>query len=130
MSQQGSARIALLTAIANRHTLVLSNEILSETSRVLREPRLLSLHGKTENDVYEFDCWLREASVIVPLNLLAHGPVRDANDILVLQTALSGDAETICTLDRDFFTPPASDFLALRNIAVLTDVQVLKRLQQ
>ena len=89
----------------------------------------MSLHGKTEEDAYHFAAWLRHASEIVLLDLISSAPIRDPGDIFVLQTALSGDADAICTLDRDFFAPPASGFLAQRGISVLTDVQLLQRLK-
>ena len=60
--------------------------------------------------------------------LLSGAPIRDRNDIFVLQTALSGEADVVCTGDRDFFTPPASIFLATCGIDVLTDAQLMRRL--
>jgi hypothetical protein len=46
----------------------------------------------------------------------------------VLQTALRGEADALCTLDRDFFEPPASIFLAGYGIDVLTDVELMRKL--
>jgi len=33
-------------------------------------------------------------------------PMRDRKDIVVLQTAITGEAEIICTLDTDFYDLP------------------------
>jgi len=35
----------------------------------------------------------------------------------------------LCTGDRDFFEPPASVFLASVGIAVLTDAQLVRKLE-
>jgi predicted nucleic acid-binding protein len=56
-------------------------------------------------------------------------PIRDPNDIIVLQTAMIGGADAICTTDEDFFGPPASAFLQSVNIPVFTDAELMRRLR-
>jgi predicted nucleic acid-binding protein len=56
-------------------------------------------------------------------------PIRDPNDIIVLQTAILGGADAICTTDEDFFTAPAAEFLRSVNLLVLTDVELLRRIR-
>jgi predicted nucleic acid-binding protein len=56
-------------------------------------------------------------------------PIRDANDIVILQTAVIGGANVICTTDEDFFNPPASVFLQSVNITALTDAELMARLR-
>ena len=56
-------------------------------------------------------------------------PIRDPNDIVVLQTAMIGGADAICTTDEDFFTPPASAFLQSIGILVFTDAELMQRLR-
>jgi predicted nucleic acid-binding protein len=65
---------------------------------------------------------------VIPLNPLTRAPICDRNDIFVLQTALNGEADVLCTMDRDFFTPPTSIFLASCGIAVLTDADLMRKL--
>jgi predicted nucleic acid-binding protein len=89
----------------------------------------MMVHGENEETIYNFTGWLRDAAEIIALNPLALAPIRDRNDIFVLQTALRGEADVICTGDRDFFEPPASVFLASVGISVLTDAQLLRRLK-
>jgi putative PIN family toxin of toxin-antitoxin system len=129
VSSQGVARDLLVAILVSDHTLVLSSEILFEAARVLRYPRLMAVHGETEETIYDFTGWLRSAGEIVALDPLAHAPIRDRNDIIVLQTALSGEADVLCTGDRDFFEPPASVFLASCGIDVLTDAQLIRKLR-
>ena len=125
-SSHGLAHELLLSILAGDNTLILSNEMLFEVARVLRYPRLMAVHGQTEEAIYDFTCWLRNAADIVALNRLESTPIRDRNDIFVLQTALSGEADVICTSDRDFFEPPASIFLASVGIAVFKDEQLIR----
>lgn len=126
---QGLAHELLLAILASDHTLILSNEMLFEVARVLRYPRLAMVHGQNEEAIYNFTGWLRDAAEVIALNPVTFAPIRDQNDILVLQTALSGAADALCTIDRDFFEPPASIFLASRGIDILTDAQLMRRLK-
>ena len=126
----GPARDLLLQLIAGPHTLVLSNEILNELARVLRYPRLQEFYGLSEARIYDFLGFLREVAETVTLNPLLIFPSRDANDIVVLQTAVLGDADVLCTKDEDFYGPPASEFLRKLGIAVMDDVSLLHRLRE
>ncbi len=128
-SSHGLARDLLLAIITGKHPLILSNEMLHELAKVLRYPRLMALHGLPEKRIYDFVDFLREAAEIVPLNPLFTAPIRDVNDIVVLQTAVIGEADVICTRDRDFFEPPASAFLKKLGIAVMDDIALIERLR-
>ena len=50
----GLARRLLLTILEGDHVLVMSNEILAETSRVLRYPRMRARHGMSESRIYDY----------------------------------------------------------------------------
>jgi putative PIN family toxin of toxin-antitoxin system len=128
LQPNGLASQLMLTIIAKNHSLLLSNEIVLEVSRVLRYPRMINLHAASEKDVYNFVGWLRIVAEMIAFDPFVPAPIRDESDIFVLQTALSGGAEILCTCDRDFFEPPASIFLESRGIAVLTDAQLMRKL--
>lgn len=130
VSQQGSANELLISLIKGGHRLVTSGEILFEVGRILRQPRMGSIHGKTEDDVYDFISWLRVTSYLVEVDIFPLAPIRDPGDVLVLQTAAMGRADVLCTCDRDFFAPPAADFLKKCGITVISDGELLKRLRQ
>jgi putative PIN family toxin of toxin-antitoxin system len=129
VKSHGLARDLLLAILSSDHTMILSNEMLVEVARVLRYPRLTMVHGQNDEAIYNFTGWLRDAAEVIALNSLALAPIRDRNDIFVLQTALRGEVDVLCTGDRDFFEPPASIFLVSVGIAVLTDVQLMRRLK-
>lgn len=69
--------------------------------------------------------WLK----IVTLNPLLIVPTRDVNDIIVLQTAIIGEADVLCTSDEDFYDPATIEFLAKIGIAVLDDIELIKRVR-
>ena len=128
-TKRGLARDLLLQIVESQHVLLLSNEMLHELGKVLRYPEMLSLHGLSEERVYEYIGFLREVAEIVPLNPLFTAPTRDANDVIVIQTAIVGEADLVCTRDKDFFEKPASDYLAKVGIAVLDDIELMRRLR-
>ncbi len=119
----------LLAIITAKHPLILSNEILHELAKVLRYPRVLAIHGLPEMQIYNFVELLRETAEIIPLNPIFTAPIRDVNDIVVLETAVLGEADVICTTDQDFFHPPASIFLHKLGIVVMDDIALIKQLR-
>jgi putative PIN family toxin of toxin-antitoxin system len=104
-SSKGLARELLINIVESDHILLLSNEILYELAKVLRYPRMLAHHGLSEKRIYDYVSFLREAAEIVAPNPLLVTPIRDVNDTVVMQTAVIGEADVLCTKDRDFFDP-------------------------
>jgi len=111
----GLARELLMNIVAGEHTLLFSNEMLHELARVLRYPRLREFYGLTENLVFDYVMFLRRSSEIVTLDPLVSAPIGDVNDIIVMQTAIIGEADILCTNDEDFFENRACDYLSNRN---------------
>ncbi|MCC6536450.1 MAG: putative toxin-antitoxin system toxin component, PIN family [Bryobacterales bacterium] len=112
------------------HRLVLSNALLAETSRVLRYPRLQTIHGKSEAEIYAFIGLLRSVAEMVQPDPLLPAPIRDPNDAIILQTAVLGSVDVLCTVDNDFSSPPAQAFLRAAGIEVLTARELLDRLRK
>jgi len=128
-SSQGLARQLLLEIVASRHKLLLCSEILYELARVLRYPRMQALHGLPETRIYDYIGFLREVSELVTTNPLLSVPIRDVNDIVVVQTALIGEADVICTKDDDFYDPGLTRFLTGVGISVMDDVTLMQRMR-
>src|SRR5207249_4202415 len=59
------ARKALNAVLEGHHTLLLSNEIMVETTRVLRYPRLQKLYALTDDELYDYAQFLQEVSQMV-----------------------------------------------------------------
>jgi putative PIN family toxin of toxin-antitoxin system len=128
-SSHGLARQLLLEIVTSRHTLLLSSEILYELARVLRYPRMQALYGLPETRIYDYIGFLREVSELVTLNPLLSIPIRDVNDVVVVQTALIGEADVICTKDEDFYDPGLTRFLTRVGISVMDDVTLMRRMR-
>jgi predicted nucleic acid-binding protein len=64
-SSTGLARDLLIGIVESDHILLLSNEMLFELAKVLRYPRMLKLHGLSEERIYDYIRFLREAAEIV-----------------------------------------------------------------
>jgi putative PIN family toxin of toxin-antitoxin system len=107
----------------------MSNEILAESSRVLRYPRMRVRHGMSESRIYDYVMFLQSVATMVRPDPALMTPIRDPNDIVVLQTAITGGAEAICTTDEDFFHTPALAFLRSVSILVFTDMELMGRLR-
>lgn len=103
--------------------------MLFELARVLRYPRLQKFYGLTEDLVYSYVAFLRRSSEIVTLNPVLAAPIRDVNDVIVVQTAIIGEAEIICTGDEDFFEDPITKYLSNHGINVLSDKALMDRLR-
>jgi putative PIN family toxin of toxin-antitoxin system len=103
--------------------------MLHELARVLRYPRLQAFYNLPETLVFDYVRFLRRSSEIVPLNPLVVAPIRDVNDVVVMQTAIIGEADILCMNDRDFFEKPACEYLAAMGIAVLDDISLMHRLR-
>jgi len=125
----GLARELLTNIVASEHTLLVSNEMLHELARVLRYPRLQTFYDLPENRVFDYVNFLRQSSETVTLNPLVIAPIRDVNDMIVMQTAIIGEADILCTNDQDFFDKPASEYLSKMGIGVLGDISLMHRLR-
>ena len=116
----------MLNAVINgRHTLLLSNEIIVETIRVLRYPRLQKLFALTEEELYDYAQFLQQVCETVVLDRPYHAPLRDPNDLDVMQTAERGDADVLCSNDGDFHDAGMITFCAARGIEVCHEAALL-----
>ena len=125
----GIGRDLLTSLIESKHVLLLSNEMLHELARVLRYSRLQEFFGLTEDLIYNYIAFLRQFAEIVVLNPLLTAPIRDLNDLMVVQTAIIGEADVICTNDEDFFEKPIAQYLRNHGIGVLDDIALMERLR-
>ena len=123
------ARDLLLRLIESDHVLLISDAMLYELAKVLRYPRMLALHGLSESRIYDYIGFLRRTTEVIRPNPLLVTPIRDINDTVVMQTAIIGEADVLCTRDQDFFEPPAEPFLRRAGIAVLDEIALMQRLR-
>lgn len=125
----GLARELLLRLIDSDHVLLISDGMLYELAKVMRYPRMIALHGLAEDRIYNYIGFLRQIAEVVHPNPFLVTPIRDIHDTVVMQTAILGEADVICTRDQDFFEPPAEPFLRKAGIEVLDDIALMQRLR-
>jgi putative PIN family toxin of toxin-antitoxin system len=128
-SSTGLARQLLLTLLKANHVLVVSGQILYEAAKVLRYPRLRKFHTLTEEGIYQYIGFLRDIADIVTLDPTLTVPIRDVNDIIVAQTAILGEADILCTMDKDFYDSTAEQFLGRFGITVVSDVHLIHQIR-
>ncbi len=124
----GPARKLLLELISRKVVVLTSAQILIELGRVLRYPRVRALFGLSEAQIYEYVQFLKDICHIVTIEMNWNFPIRDASDTAILRTAVAGEADYICTLDNDFYTPEVEAFCGSVGIVVLGDLAMLQRL--
>jgi len=110
------------------HHLVTSNEVLAELTKVLRYPRFQALYGLTDADLLDYAQFLRSVSHVVILDPHYRAPLRDANDLIVLQTAERGESDILCTHDSDFYDETILSYCTARGIEVCDELTLLLRL--
>jgi putative PIN family toxin of toxin-antitoxin system len=125
------AACALLAEFATfrEHTLIVSPFLLEEVERVLAYPRLQALWPLTPEEIQEYVGALDELSEMVYPGAAPTVVSADPQDDPVIETALLGQAECLCTLDRHLYAPEVVALLGRHSILVLNDVQLLKRLR-
>jgi putative PIN family toxin of toxin-antitoxin system len=102
VSPQGLARDLLLTAASGPHTLILSSAILVEVQRVLTYPRVQARWPLTSGAIDQYLAFLAAAGALVELPEVSPAVVSDPDDDPILQTAVVGGADVLCTRDEDF----------------------------
>jgi hypothetical protein len=90
---------------------------------VLRYPRLQKLHALTEGELYDYAQFLQEVCQTVVLDHPYYAPLRDPNDLDVMQTA-----DVLCSNDGDFHDAAIITFCTSRGIGVCHEVALLARL--
>jgi putative PIN family toxin of toxin-antitoxin system len=110
------------------HDLIISNEMLAEATKVLRYPRFRTLYGLTDADLLSYTQFLQSIAHLVVLDPQYRAPLRDPNDLMVLQTAELGEADILCTDDGDFYDPTILSYCAARGIEVCDELTLLQRL--
>ena len=121
----GPARALLLELLQAGHRLILSASILEELERVLYYPRLQQRSNLTSHEITEYLTFLTASAQIVQADEALAAPIRDPKDVHVLQTALAGSAQYLCTLDQHFYEHPVLAFCSSRGLSIIADVERL-----
>lgn len=105
------------------------NFILAELRRALSYPRVRQRYTISNSDVDEFESLLRGVADTVAVT--AQSPVvpTDPDDDPIIATAIIGQSDVLCTLDRHLRQPLIQAYCATFNIRVFTDLELLAELR-
>ena len=132
----GPAREVLKHIRSGPHFLVLSDFILAELGRALQYPRVRALF-EPPLALAQIQAFLEELRGVNPagtLDTLAAEEVvavsKDPDDDPVIQTAVAGRADVLCTLDRHIRrSRKVREYCAKHGIRIMTDVELLRVLR-
>jgi putative PIN family toxin of toxin-antitoxin system len=96
---------------------------------VLGRPRIRRWSQLPPNEVREFLSTLIDVAELYEVATTSQPLSRDPDDDFIIQTAIQGRAEVICTKDNDLLASEVVEFLAPRGIRVLTAVELLRELR-
>jgi predicted nucleic acid-binding protein len=108
----------------------LSPFLLAEVNRVLRYPRVQALYPLNVDEIRDH---LQSLESLADLVIPGEGRpivVKDPNDDPVVYTALVGQADVLCTVDRHFYDPSVLSFCARYGFQIMTDVELLHALRE
>ncbi len=102
-----------------------------ELSDVLRYDRVRSLHGLNDEQIGQFIQGIQLAALIIALSLQPPPRVvpNDPDDDYLVATAIEGEADMICTRDRDLFHPAVVSHCQAHGVSVMDDVELLRRIR-
>lgn len=123
----------LLTRMADPvQVLVLSPFLILELARVLHYPRVQKLHGLDDAGIDTYVAAIQSMGLIVLPASQTPTPVVsiDPKDDPIVATAIDGNAEVLCTLDRHLHAPAVVAYCAQHAVRILTDIDLLQELRQ
>jgi putative PIN family toxin of toxin-antitoxin system len=118
---------AVLTEVATgRLVILVTPALFLEYEAVLKRPEQRLVHGLGLVEIDQFLAALAAASEAVEVSFQWRPQLRDANDEMVLETALNGQADALVTHNVKDFAEAANRF----GLRVLRPGEVLKELRQ
>ncbi len=124
----GLAGRLLHTISAGPHRLIISPCILDEVARVLAYRRIRSRWGLTDEDIQEHvNLLAASAEIVEPVTIERVVPA-DPDDDAIIQTALSGRADVLCTRDVHLSHPDVLQLCARHGIQVMDDIDLYRTL--
>jgi putative PIN family toxin of toxin-antitoxin system len=127
----GPAAELLGIVLAAPHVFILSPFLLSELARVLRYERVRKLHKLDDSQLDTYVQSLQAAALVVnpPAAAAAAVVSADPDDDPVVATAVTGQAEVLCTRDRHLGSTAVRAYLSAQGVQVLTDIELLQLLR-
>lgn len=128
---QGPARETLKLIRSGSHVLVTSDFLLLKLVRVLNYPRVRAQHQMSQARIQQFARDYYEAGEVVQIELGVGQVISsDPDDDSVIETAVAGKADVICTLGQHFRKLAVAAYCSNHGIRVLNDVELLEELRK
>ncbi len=129
-SPSGLASSLLLAAVSRPHSLILSSAILDEVRRVLAYPRVQARWPLNDQLINEYLARLEAAGIFVELQMRrTPSLIRDPDDDPIVQTAIQGRADVLCTRDRAFYDSLVQRVCALHGVRIVDDITLTQELR-
>lgn len=129
---RGPARaLLMLIAASASHRLLLSPFLLNELKRVLSYDRIRVSARLTDSDAEEYIAYLETEGFTERIDPGAPPRVvpSDPDDDAVVHLAVVGEADVLCTLNRDFYAPEVVAYCRSRGVLVCRDLELLALLR-
>jgi putative PIN family toxin of toxin-antitoxin system len=125
-SNKGASHQLVRAALENRFELLLSVPLLLEYEAVLKRPEHLKASGGTTREIDKLLGALIAVSKPVYRAFFWRPLLRDADDDMVLEAAMSGHADFLVTFNRRDFEPAASQL----GIAIVSPQETLREIRR
>ena len=110
---------------------MISLELSSELSRILAYKRVQKIHQLDSAGIEKFVEHIENSSYITSLSAPLERIVpHDADDDVIVATAIAGKANVICTRDKHLHHPDVIHRCASHSIRLLNDTDLLKELRE
>ena len=125
-SDAGASRQLVLSALDKRFELLLSVPLALEYEAVLKRPEQIRASGGTVEEIDRLLAALIAVARPVYRSFFWRPLLRDADDDMVLETALSGNADLLVTFNLRDFEPAAS----VLGMVVVAPREALKQIKE
>ncbi len=109
-SDRGASRVLLVRALERRYALLVSVPLTIEYEAVLTRTEHLEAAGVSHDDVQTLLDAIAATAEPVELDYLWRPTLADADDDMVLETAMNGPADVLVTFNRRDFDIAAATF--------------------
>lgn len=125
-SDRGASRLLLVSTLEGQCLSLVSVPLMIEYEAVLTRPEHLAASRLSHADVQELLDALAVVAEPIRLSYLWRPALPDAQDDMVLETAVNGRADLLVTFNLRHFKPAARNF----GLSVVTPVEALRRMEK
>jgi uncharacterized protein len=126
----GLAKNLLLLVLTPPNHLIVSPAILGEVAKVLRYPHVQARWPLSNDAIVTYLSLLEAASLMAALPSEIPAIVSDPDDDPILQTAIVGRADVLCSRDAAFRATSVAEVCAAHGIRVLDDLALIQELRK